>query len=238
MSLSREARGLVDAARREAGGPTQEQRTRMRRAVMVAVGAVAGATATTGTAAAAIATAPAGGLMAKIGIGAVMVALVSGGVALLSRNDEAPVTPRAATTASTSAASAVASAQPLDQEAAPTAAPPEATAITTPSAAPPVVMRSATSQAAASGKSDGLAEELVLVRTAQDALRAGNHSEALVSLDRYAKRIPKGQLGYEAAALRAIALCGVGRKQDGRAILKAMPESGSPMAARIDDACK
>jgi hypothetical protein len=237
MSLSREARGLVDAARREAGGPTQQQRKRMRRAVMVAVGtgAVAGAAATSGTAAAAITTSSAVGVVAKVGIAAMMVALVGGGVALLSQSDEAPVlAPTAVTPVASAVLVAVAStqAEPLPV--------PEPIATTSASASvtPAVIAPSSAAHPVDSEKNGGLAEEVELVKAAQNAVAAGNHSEALVSLDRYAARFPKGMLGYEASALRAIALCGVGRKQEGRAIQKAMSESGSPLAARIEAACK
>jgi hypothetical protein len=211
----------------------------MRRAVMVAVGtgAVAGATATSGTAAAAIATSSAVGVVAKIGIAAVMIALVGCGVALLSQGDETPVAPPStAVTPVASAAPAVASAQ-AEPQSAPV---PEPTVTASASPSPSVALRSSTPAAVASETNGGLAEELRLLQAGRAALAAGNHSEALVSLDRYAKSFPKGQLAYEGAVLRAVALCGVGRKEEGRAIFRAMSESasGSPLTARIDAACK
>lgn len=237
MSLSREARGLVDAARREAGGPTQEQRKRMRRGVMAAVGAsaVAGATATSSTAAAAIAT-PAAGIVAKVGIGALVVALVGGGVALFSRETAEP-TPVATTASGVASPAPTVLATTQTVSTTPTA---EASVSAVVSASATTVVRSSAAPVVGSATNGGLAEEVRLLTVARNAVASGSYAEGLVSLDQYAARFPKGQLGYEAGALRAIALCGAGRKSEGRALAAAIAESspGSPVSQRVTEACK
>jgi hypothetical protein len=236
MSLSREARGLVDAGRRETGGPSEEQRKRMRRAVMVAVGTSAVGAATTSTAAAA-ATSSGLGVVAKMGIGAMVVAFVGGGVALVSQREEAPAPPAAVTAQiATQAATAVASA-PSKAMAVETAVDPEpAASVITASAS--TVVRAPT--AASTDASDDLAEEVRLLKTARSQLGSGSAGEALASLESYAARFPKGKLAPEARALRAMALCKSGRADEGRAIATAISESapGSPISERVLEACK
>ncbi len=47
-----------------------------------------------------------------------------------------------------------------------------------------------------------LAAELALLDEARSALREGDRAAARALLDRYAREIPRGQLGREAALLR------------------------------------
>lgn len=54
-----------------------------------------------------------------------------------------------------------------------------------------------------SGRASTLATELSLLDEARAALRAGDRARARAVLDRYAREIPRGQLGREAAMLRA-----------------------------------
>jgi hypothetical protein len=235
MSLSREARGLVDAARREAGGPNPDQRSRMRRVVMAAVstGAVAGATATTGTAAAAIATGSSLGLVGKVGIGLAMIGLAGGGAVWVSQRGDAPAPAVSVAVTSAMAIPIVSarSASPAPEMPREAIAIVSASASTTPRAEP---------QRVAPAANDDLAEELGFLRSARSALGAGNSSEALASLDQYVARFPNGKLGFEQRALRAMALCKAGRMEEGRALSGAIAEAspGSPLSERVAAACE
>lgn len=235
MSLSREARGLVDAARREAGGPNPEQRTRMRRAVMAAVsaGAIGGATATSGTAAAAIATSSGLGVIGKVGIGLAVIGVFGGSAVWVSQRNEAP-----SPVASVAVSSVVAlPATSAESTSAVPELPPAVVAVTSASAS---AMVRAEPQQVAPEANDDLAEELGLLKSARSALGAGNASEALASLDQYVARFPKGKLGFEQRALRAMALCKAGRTDEGRAISAAIAEAspGSPLSERVAAACE
>lgn len=108
MSLSPEARSLIDAARREAAGPSEASRARMRRKVLSAAGAGALASAASSTAAAAGAATKLGffaslGLPSKIGL-AMLAAGVAAGGARAVWSDPAPSPPPVALVVAPSAA--------------------------------------------------------------------------------------------------------------------------------------
>jgi hypothetical protein len=91
---------------------------------------------------------------------------------------------------------------------------------------------------AASDRGDGLAQELAIVRSVNDALAGGSAEQALARLDDYHRRFPDGALREEAAALRAVALCAAGRTDGATtaaAFLRAHP--GSLSAERVRRAC-
>jgi len=267
MSLSREARGLVEAARREKSGPSDEQRKRMRRAVLVAVGTgtVAGATATSTAAAAAVVTSSSLSVVGKVGIGLFALVVAGGGAALVVQRS--PIGTEASVPAHTAAPTAAfatsAPAEPTSAPAEPTSTAPQlASAVATVSApeassqAPTFISASATkptaepsiassalssaNRSSANGSSaDGLAEEVALLKAAQTALGSGRPSDALASLDQHVARFPKGALALEQRALRAMALCASGRSDEGRRISDALSTSapGSPLAERVAAAC-
>jgi hypothetical protein len=85
-----------------------------------------------------------------------------------------------------------------------------------------------------------LNEELDLVRAAQVAMRQGETSAALTMLEGHANRYPNGALREEREAARAIALCELGRldqgRQVGRRLLLNSPRS--PLAGRIHKSCE
>ncbi len=244
MKLSREARGLVEAARRQGGGPTAAQRDRIRRAALVAMatGTVAGATATASSAAAAVATGSGLSLAGKLGVGLFALAVAGGGAALISRasTDSAAASPPATSHA----------VSPTAPAAPPTSAPAEARV--------PSVVASSEAPSTASGSreparpalvpslepsvatADSLAEETALLRAAQSALGSGRAAEALAALDQHQTRFPKGVLALEQRALRAMALCASGQTDAGRALSSALSASapGSPLAERVSTACR
>src|SRR5690606_15731092 len=84
-----------------------------------------------------------------------------------------------------------------------------------------------------------LAQEVAQVRLVHDALAAGQPRQALALLEDHRRRFPAGALHEEAAALRAVALCGTDREGAGAdaaaAFLAAQP--GSLSAERVRQAC-
>jgi hypothetical protein len=84
-----------------------------------------------------------------------------------------------------------------------------------------------------------LLDELRLVRRAWSALRDHQGDAALAALDEHAARFPDGELAPERLAARAVALCEIGRADEGAraaaAFLAAHPRS--PHASRVRGAC-
>ncbi len=91
----------------------------------------------------------------------------------------------------------------------------------------------------AAAAAPGLADELDLVRQARAALHRGAPGDALALLERRDERHPAGALGQEAAALRILALCDLGRPDEARArgaaFLRSWPRS--PLVSRIEGSC-
>jgi hypothetical protein len=87
---------------------------------------------------------------------------------------------------------------------------------------------------------DALREELALIGAAQSSLGAGRNEAALASLEEHALRFPSGALSLERRALRALALCAGGRRDEGRAEAEAFVTraAGSPLAERVASACR
>jgi RNA polymerase sigma-70 factor (ECF subfamily) len=82
-----------------------------------------------------------------------------------------------------------------------------------------------------------LAEETRLLREADRALRAGNAEAALAFVDEHAARFPDGILAPERAAERLIALCQSGKADAAAAGRFLSGRAGSPLAARVRQAC-
>lgn len=126
-----------------------------------------------------------GGILGAAAIGAALGLLVVGGVELAQRS-AAPPEPRVAISAPTSSVLVAPPPAPL----------PSATAPATP-ATPTLAPVTSGSRPLT------LAAEIALLDEARSALRAGDRAGARAVLDRYAREIPRGQLGREAALLRA-----------------------------------
>jgi hypothetical protein len=88
-------------------------------------------------------------------------------------------------------------------------------------------------------ETDGLAEELKLVRGAQGELAARRPSRGLALLDRYFQRFPAGILQPEARATRVHALCLAGRTVEAERAAAHFAEANpdSPLATHIQT-CK
>jgi len=109
---------------------------------------------------------------------------------------------------------------------------PSPTGITGPAPAAPRTR--ALASAHASG--DSLAEEVRLLSAAERELNEGSHEETLATLAEHERRFPHGALTEARLAVRAEALCGLGRRAEARADLhklaRAYPASPHLDAAR------
>jgi hypothetical protein len=87
--------------------------------------------------------------------------------------------------------------------------------------------------------SDVVTEEAALLRAAQAALSRGDGAGAMARLDEHASRFPGGALTEERQALRAHALCALGRAADARAAASAFVAQSprSPLAAQVRRSC-
>ena len=107
----------------------------------------------------------------------------------------------------------------------PTAPLSEKTTADDPSAAPPGLSPGST-----------LAEELSLISQARRAVRTGKPTRALTLIQVYGRRFPKGALHSEMAVVEIDSLCRLGRTDDARRRIKAMPAITAP-AGRDGDPC-
>jgi hypothetical protein len=84
-----------------------------------------------------------------------------------------------------------------------------------------------------------VAEETRLVRGADEALRAGDATRALVLLDEHARTFPTGVFSEERSAERVSALCKLGRvaeaRDDAQRFLRTAPDS--PLAKSVRESC-
>ncbi|MDD9937781.1 MAG: hypothetical protein OXT09_29490, partial [Myxococcales bacterium] len=81
--------------------------------------------------------------------------------------------------------------------------------------------------------------ELTLVGAAQYYLRSGEPEKALEMLDRHRERYRDGALVQERGAARALALCELGRLEEGVRELRSLERAGasSPLLARVRATC-
>jgi hypothetical protein len=86
---------------------------------------------------------------------------------------------------------------------------------------------------------DPLRVELALVESASAAIDRNDHALALQRLDEHARHWPTGALRPEARALRTIALCGSGRRAQGRGEAHVLLRDATLSAfhARVREAC-
>lgn len=84
-----------------------------------------------------------------------------------------------------------------------------------------------------------LAEELSLIRRAEEHLRAGRDAQAIEVLDRHRRDFPKGQLEPEREASQVSALCQQGREREASAQAQVFAERWpqSPLLPRVRRVC-
>lgn len=102
----------------------------------------------------------------------------------------------------------------------------------------PVAVNEPAVTAAVSGK-PAPGGELVAIRAALTALRDQQPGAALTALEEHARRFPHGALMRERAGLRVVALCQLGRQDEGRREQAAYlaHDDSSALARRVSAAC-
>jgi hypothetical protein len=120
-----------------------------------------------------------------------------------------------------------------------TAAPPAPIAVAPPDVAPPAREPRETSVKPRGRVGSTLEQELPILQSAQEALRAGDTDRALAVLESHARRFPDGMLAPERRAVHAMAVCRkVGRSAglaEAEAFLRDAPFS--PLAPRVRAVC-
>jgi hypothetical protein len=206
--LGPEARALLDVARR-VSAPSPEQAERLWSRVRGAI-----ATPASPPNAAIAHAAPA----VPTVLAAVLVATALGVAALALRRDPAPAPappPATAPALSLAPSASVAPGPSLVPPSSPVSGPQPSLV---PSSARPA--RAAPPPRDVSAPDDGRGD-VALVRSAYEALRAGEAARSLTLVDEHARRYPQSVLGEEREATRVLALCELGRADDARAALGA-----------------
>jgi hypothetical protein len=105
--------------------------------------------------------------------------------------------------------------------------------------APPVTSTASAPDAVVQLRHPGVAEELSLLAEARAALRDGDPERALALTQQYEQRFGEGALAEEALAARILALCALGRREQGRAAVAALERTApnSPQLPRARAAC-
>jgi hypothetical protein len=159
-----------------------------------------------------------------------------------------PVTPPTATTTKTTVLKAVEDKAPVQAEQAPVApvvaeASVQARQTTVAPVVAPASLRTIKPRLTRTVLSEEtpsqLEGEIELIRAAQVALQQGDSARALAELDKHKLQFPKGVLFQEREAARAVALCELGRIDEGRQVAQRLliESPHSPMAQRIHRSC-
>ncbi len=254
--LSPETRAWIDVAGR-GDGPRDEDRTRIRQRLALQLGAAALATTTVtvgAVSAHAASSLPASvvlgagktsmGLFGKIAIAAALVGVVSTAavVAVRTNLDNSKVAVNRSLRVASAALLERETPKAMAKEAAPaveqlvTTVP--ATAESDAIAKKPARGKHVAPRDAANPAESSIAAELVLLRQAHLALRAGRSAEALKHTQEHGARFPAGALHEEREAVEMLALCAQGAVPAPKlaAFLKNAPES--PLKARVRSACE
>lgn len=229
--LSPSARALLRAAN-ASDDPSADDAKRVRRAVLLQVGA-AGVGASTFAAKAAEAKGLLGTLGAKLGAAFLITAGASSVTYLVARSDREPPV---------AVVRAPAPVVELEVEAKAVPAPSEATTSVTPEVPAPTReprARRIDPEPAPGVAAENLEAEMKLIRSADSALRAGRTSEGLSLLAAHAKAHPKGLLSQERRGLEILARCqsggGARAVKAAETFLAGAPRS--PLSPRIRGAC-
>lgn len=174
-----------------------------------------------------------------IGTGLVVVGLLVGVIAALKTSPDTGAPQPRATLAPTTATA------PRAIDTGPTPAPTmeavsvDSLPIAPAPSSPKTVAPARTQEAPSAAPADTLAEELVLLKKAQAALRAGAPGDALAALSEHASKFPNGVLREERMTLRVLALCDRGEVDAARAARDELARTapGSSHLQRLESSC-
>lgn len=255
--LGRDARSVIEAARKHEGirdGDRDRLRARVMARAAAAGSVIAATTVASDVAAKGSAVAMSGAAqiagVTKLGLPKLWVALAitAGGAASVYAVREVPSEPVAVLTPSIDrdvhdiapviadrARAAVVEA-PLPSDVVSTTTAPPAEQAAPPKTEPSSVARAGDSGGAASA--DALGDEAKLLSRAQVAFGQGNGEAALDLLYQHGAQYPKGKLATERRALLAIVLCKSGRGDEGIRTAGSLLDRSTPLGTRIADACE
>ncbi len=241
--MSPDLRRLLDDAR-SVDDPTAADRDRVRAALVAGLASGAGSTAVAGGGKL--------GLMGRLGIVALVGALLAGGVwwfasSTSSSEESAPVevsrlepaAPPAAVREGVKGWSERATEPPAAEPEQPAAAADASAPLAPADAAPQIVSSRAVRPKPKMRDAAQLAEEARLLRDAETARRGGDVGLATQRLDEHRRRFPRGALATEREAARILVLCDAGRAAEAKKLaarfLRRYPRS--PLADRVRSAC-
>jgi len=237
MALSKEARDLLNAAAYADRAPLRARHQGRKRLV----GALASGTLTTSAIVAKGASLGASTVVSTVGAGSInslAVTLVSAvaigfSAGLLALSPTTNVVQKSVPHASALPKTELAPARVIEAKPPPVFASPEPSSQLPHHESAPAVITPAKPIKAS------IARETELLAMAQRALAAGRPGSALEALDRYAEECPTGRLYEEAIASRVVALCALGRVQDGKRWAEEFYRHypNSPLMPRVRGAC-
>jgi hypothetical protein len=227
MELGPEERAVIAAAR-DAHGPSEMQRARVRKALDAKLAA--------GIAAPILATSTALATTLKVGVGIAMVATLGGGAVYVTTHrptDRPPPATHAARPAKPAPTPPAGAPPGLEDQ--PSAAAPVAESLRPPSHPRGSAHRHETSPPAPAD----LSGELGLLTQANAAIQQGEVARADQLLRAYDRRYPAGQLAQERAAAGILIDCATGRVPTARAAARRFLERWprSPLVPRIQSSC-
>jgi hypothetical protein len=242
--LNDELQSLVEAERGE-GEPTAQELEDVRRALLGRVGAAALAGAAATTLAKSAAGAGAGATTGAVASAGVALSVKFGVTALVLGGLAAFTVPKWMSPAPAASAGVVepARAPRAIAPASPAATPASAAPAETPVAPPDDRVARARPQGAAAPSAERnappLAEEVRLLKGAQQAVKAGRPAVAIAALAEHQRRFPHGQLALERSAVRISALCALGQTADAKRAAAAFLEhhAGSALAEQVRASC-
>jgi hypothetical protein len=245
--LPNDLRQMLDLARDAHDPPDDAAQRRVRFALAAAIGAPAGAAVLTGGKAAAMSSQAPVALAAKTGwlaLGGKLTAAAVGTLAAASigyavYTSRAPAVEHGSGRPAGVPAVEQAPAQPAVVEPALAAQPAAEPAAQEPVQVEPREADAKLKPRKVAPVADTLGEEMVLLRSASEALARGDEAGALVPLHTHAKRYPRGSLREERDGLRAIAECTRDQDPSQEAAQRfARQYPNSVLGARVATACR
>jgi type IV secretory pathway VirB10-like protein len=185
----------------------------------------------------------------KVVLGAAVVGSVGGGAAAVVRvagERQAVIEPQEGVVRAKAErrAPAPSEPEPTKLEPAPAAVPapvpvPQVVAVEPPEPEPQPTRASKRRNKRTNAGTSTFGDEFSLIRKAQRELASGHADAALATLREHERRFPKGSMNEDRLALRALALCSAGRRDEGRRAAKRLERRfpRSVYAERVNEAC-